>query len=189
MARSTAFDAYEKFRFTVTWSDSTSDSGGSAEAPLARSGFHDIDMPQRNTTIGEYREGLDGDFVQLFEGLNRFANIAMHRGVTQSDDFYNWAKDCHNPETFKGQVSIASNTPTSLAAGQALTRKDLVIELFDRTGTIVKAWKMLNCIVVDFKPGDKLDASEDGVKLMEELTVRPEEVYELLVVDGIVAST
>jgi phage tail-like protein len=189
MARSTAFDAYEKFRFTVTWSDATSDATGSAEASLSRAGFHDIDMPQRNTTIGEYREGLDGDFVQLFEGLNRFTNIAMHRGVTQSEDFYNWAKDCHNPEIHKGQVTIASNPKTSLAAGQLLTRKDLIIELFDRTGTIVKAWKLLNCTVVDFKPGDKLDAAEDGVKLMEELTVRPEDVYELVVTDGVVSST
>ena len=189
MARSTAFDAYEKFRFVVTWTDSTSDAGGSAEAPLTRAGFHDVDMPQRNTTIGEYREGLDGDFVQLFEGLNRFANIAMHRGVTSSQDFYNWAKDCHNPEIYKGQVSVASNPKTSLAAGKVLIRKDLIINLYDRSGTIVKAWKLLNCIVVDFKPGDKLDASEDGVKLMEELSIRPEEVYELQVVDGVVAST
>lgn len=189
MARSTAFDAYEKFRFTVSWSDSISDSAGSAEAPLQRAGFHDIDMPQRNTTVGEYREGLDGDFVQLFEGLNRFANIAMHRGVTQSDDFYNWAKDCHNPELFKGQVTVQNNQSTSLAAGQILTRKDLVVELFDRSGTIVKAWKLLNCIVVDFKPGDRLDAAEDSAKLMEELTVRPEDVYELTVVAGVVSGS
>lgn len=189
MARSTAFDAYEKFRFTVTWSDVTSDSAGSAEAPLARAGFHDVDMPQRNTTIGEYREGLDGDFVQLFEGLNRFSNIAMHRGVTSSNDFYNWAKDCHNPETYKGQVAVASNPSSSLAAGSVLNRKDLTLELYDRSGTIVKAWKLLNCTVVDFKPGDKLDSSEDSVKLMEELTVRPEEVYQLSVVDGVISST
>jgi phage tail-like protein len=188
MARSTAFDAYEKFRFTVSWSDSTSDAAGSAEAPLTRAGFHDIDMPQRNTTIGEYREGLDGDFVQLFEGLNRFANIAMHRGVTQSEDFYNWAKDCHNPEIHQGQVTLVANQSTSLAAGELLIRKDLTVELFDRSGTIVKAWKLLNCIVVDFKPGDRLDAAEDSAKLMEELTVRPEDVLELPVVNGVVTS-
>lgn len=189
MARSTAYDAYEKFRFSVTWSDSTSDSAGSAEAPLTRAGFHDVDIPQRTTTVGEYREGLDGDFVQLFEGLNRYSNVAMHRGVTSSNDFYNWAKDCHNPETYKGQVTVARNQSTSLAAGNVLNRKDLTLELFDRSGTIVKAWRLLNCVVVDFKPGDKLDSSEDSVKLMEELTVRPEEVYELTVVAGVVSGS
>lgn len=186
MARSTAFDAFEKFRFTVTWSDGTSDAAGSAATKLSRAGFHDMDMPQRNTTVGEYREGLDGDFVQLFSGLNRYANIGMHRGVTTSDDFYNWAKDCHNPETHAGKVSVASNTSTSLAAGSPQIRKDLVVQLYDRSGTVVKAWKLLNCIVVDFKPGDKLDASEDGVKLMEELSVRPEEVIEMTVINGVI---
>lgn len=187
MARSTVFDAYEKFRFSVSWSDATSDASGSAEAPLVRAGFHDIDVPQRNTTIGEYREGQDADFVQLFSGLNRFANIAMHRGATQSVDFYNWAKDVHNPETHKGQVAIASNPSGSLAAGQLQIRKDLTLVLYDRSGVAVKAWKLLNCLVVDFKPGDKLDAAEDGAKLMEELSVRPEESYELLVTNGVIS--
>ena len=187
MARSTSFDAFEKFRFTVSWSDATSDASGSAEAPLARAGFHDVDLPTRTTTVGEYREGLDADFVQLFAGLNRIGNSTMQRGATDSVDFYNWAKDAHNPELHKGQVAIASNPTSSLAAGSLQIRKDLTIELFDRSGVVVKAWKLLNCLVVDFKPGDKLDASEDGSKLMEQLVIRPEEFYELSVTNGVVS--
>jgi phage tail-like protein len=187
MARSTSFDAYEKFRFSISWSDSTNDAAGSAEAPLVRAGFHDIDQPQRNTTIGEYREGQDADFVQKFSGLHRFANIAMHRGMTSATDFYNWAKDVHNPEIHKGQVAIATNPSGSLAAGQLNIRKDLTVILSDRTGTPVRAWRLLNCLVVDFKDGDKMDASEDGSKLMEELTVTPEDVYELKVVAGVIS--
>lgn len=187
MARSTSFDAFEKFRFSVSWSDGTNDPLGSAAAPLVRAGFHDIDQPQRNATVGEYREGQDGDFVQLFSGLNRFSNIAMHRGMTTATDFYNWAKDVHNPETYKGQVSIASNPKGSLAAGQLNIRKDLLVTLYDRTGSPARAWKLLNCLVVDFKDGDKMDAAEDGSKLMEELTVRPEDVYEMVVTAGVIS--
>jgi phage tail-like protein len=187
MARSTAFDAYEKFRFTVQWSDNNSDPGSAAPV-LQRAGFHDVDTPNRSTTVGEYREGLDGDFPQLFNGLSRLANISMKRGATSSLDFYQWAEAVHNPSIYQGQVTIAGNQKSSLAAGAIASRKDLTVLIYDRSGVIVKAWKLINCLVVEFRPGDKLDSTEDNVKLMEELVVRPEDFYELQVADGVVGA-
>src|SRR6266478_8449617 len=96
MARSSAVDPMERFRFSISWSST----GGSESTTLVRLGFHDVQMPKRATTKITYREGIDQDINQLAPGLSSMEDVVMSRGVIiedVNDEFYKWMSAVHNP--------------------------------------------------------------------------------------------
>ena len=62
--------------------------GGISEAHFSEvSGF------DTTTDAIDYREGDEATHVRKLPGLNKFGNVTLKRGVTDSMDLYNWYKD------------------------------------------------------------------------------------------------
>ena len=175
MARSCKADPLERFRFAVSWS-STGDSEGTA---LVRLGFHDIQMPKRSTTKISYRDGIDPDINQLAPGLSTMEDIVATRGVIiedANDEFYKWMSAVHNPTTGHVGREALSGRPGNSAA--AKYRKDVTIQLLDREGNVARQWTLFNAWPMNFVPASDLNASEDGDKAMESLTLAYEDFKE-----------
>lgn len=175
MARSCIVDPLEKFRFAVSW---TSD-GDSETTSLVRVGFHDIQMPKRTTTKGEYREGLDPDIPQLFAGLSRMEDVTLSRGVIiddQNNEFYKWASAVHNPTAGHEGREVVKARRTDAASNEY--RKDITVQMLDREGNVARQWTLFQAFPISFVPGADLNAEEDGEKSLESLTVGYEDFKE-----------
>jgi phage tail-like protein len=178
MARSSATDPMEKFRFLVSWSDSVHDE----KTALVRAGFHDIQMPKRTTTKGTYREGNDIDVNQLFPGLSTMEDIVLSRGLVPNptgdtaiaNEMYQWMSAVHKPSAGH---SSNDDVRTSDSASNSF-RKDVNIQMLDREGKIARQWILYNAFPVNFVSGSDLNASEDGEKSVEQLTLAYEDFQE-----------
>ncbi len=182
MARSAINDALEKFRFLVDFT-----LPGSI-API-RTGFHDVQMPKRTTNKVNYREGHDPDVHMISAGLSTMEDLVMSRGIVATDgatanDFYKWISAVHAPTPGQDKVD-GSKRPT----GALDYRSEVTIQMLDRAGTIVRAWKLYQAFPVHFVPGSDLNSVEDGDKSMEALTLAYEDFQEMRVVAGAVQTT
>lgn len=175
MARSSARDPLEKFRFLVDWTSTN----GSEVTARSRAGFHDIQMPKRSTSKISYREGNDPDINMISAGLSTMEDISLSRGLvalsTQEDnEFYKWMSSVHKPTA--GNPGVDGSREADAAAEEY--RKDVTIRMLDRAGNVVRKWTLYNCFPVNFVPGSDLDASEDGEKSLEQLTLAYEDFKE-----------
>lgn len=167
MARSAKVDALEKFRFTVSFDG------------LTRAGFHDVSSPKKTTNKGTYREGNAPDNMQLFAGISQMEDVVMSRGVTTNQDFYEWSKLVFDPEKLpSGQPNVQGSGVVPLGSSMDY-RKDLTITLWHRDGKPAKQWVLYNAFPISFEPGSDMNATEDGEKSMEKLTVGYESFVEL----------
>jgi phage tail-like protein len=206
MARTSIQDPFEKFRFKVTLLgpvaatslaatptiSSTVDplTGAVTSAPstvnlaaFASAGFHDVQMPKRTTTKGTYRQGNFPDVHITFPGTSTMEDIVLNRGLTNSTDFYSWAQLVHSGKDTTSSMNVAAlGSPANLTSlGNSNDfRKDLAVSMLDRTGKVVKTWNVYNAWPVHFTPGSDLNASEDGEKSMESLTLSYEDFEEVL---------
>lgn len=175
MARSSIVDPLEKFRFSIQWS-SEGDSEGTA---LVRLGFRDVQMPKRSTNSIEYREGIDPDISQHAPGLSSMEDIEMSRGVIiddQNNEFYKWVAAVHKPTA--GHVGRNDLGSRATDAASHNFRKDLTIQMLDREGNVARQWTVFQAWPLNFEPGSDLDASEDGDKSLEKLTLKYEDFKE-----------
>lgn len=180
MARTAVADPLEKFRFIITWTTSN----GSEATALSRAGFHDMQMPKRSTTVIKYREGTDPDVSQKSPGLSDMEDVVMGRGLIKylatgaGAEFYKWMSAVHNPTAGGvGRDSAALVARPSGAASNTF-RKDVTIQQLDREGAVVKQWTLFQAWPSNFVPGSDLDASEDGDKSIEQLTLSYEDFKE-----------
>jgi len=185
MARSAASDPLEKFRFLV---DFTLPDGS---APV-RVGFHDIQMPKRSTNSILYREGHDADINSQSAGLSSMEDIVMSRGVLTGDgaaanDLYKWMRAVHSPTTGTAGYGAGEGVASS-ATGALAYRSELTIKMLDRSGDVVRAWKLYQAWPKNFVPGADLNAGEDGEKSLESLTLGYEDFQELAVVSGAIGA-
>jgi phage tail-like protein len=187
MARSSANDPLEKFRFIIDWS---TDSEGTA---LARAGFHDMQMPKRNTSKINYREGNDPDINMVSAGLSTMEDVVMSRGMiklSDSDarDFYKWMSATHNPQPGHpgvGGTAKRSGVPADAGTyGAASYKKDVTISILHRDGSVARKFRLYNCFPTNFTPGSDLNAGEDGDKMLEQLTLAYEDFQELTTSSG-----
>ena len=74
-------DPLRNFRFRL-------EIGGISEAHFSEVSGFDI-----STDAIDYREGDDPTHVRKLPGLNKFGNVTLKRGITDSMDLYNWYKD------------------------------------------------------------------------------------------------
>jgi len=175
MARSAALEPLEKFRFRVTLSGATADSGSAATAGTV-AGFHDVQLPKRTTNKGTYREGDDNDVSQLFAGLSSMEDIVLSRGLVPfktatPNALYEWMSAIHKPS--------AGNKARTADAASHEYRKDVTITMLDREGKEARKWKLHNAWPVNFVPGSDLNAGEDGEKSLEQLTLAYEDFEEI----------
>lgn len=191
MARSSTLDPLEKFRFLVDFS-LPAPAAGPAVAVL-RCGFHDIQMPKRSTNKVLYREGHEAAINSKSAGLSEFEDVVMTRGLIGADgatanDFLKWAKAVHAPGAGNAGYGAAEGSAAATTQASNDYRGDVTIQMLDRAGTIVRAWKLHQAWPTNFVPGSDLNAGEDGEKSMESLTLCYEDFQELAVAAGAIGA-
>lgn len=89
---------------------------------IASAGFSDVSGIEGMIDVVEYREGADRSLAsQKLPGLVRYANVVLTRGLTSSNDLYDWWK------------AVAAGTPD---------RRAVAIVLLDRERTAVRRWTL-----------------------------------------------
>lgn len=197
MARSSKEDPIEKFRFRVSVIaispsltgivdtlagiiPATGDLGAIARQTrvLLRAGFSAVTLPRMNIAEMNYRENIDGNRFTKYAGLSRYEPVILKRGVTKNRDMYDWLRLVNEELALLiGAQELDMNTLKPVRQSEEY-RKDVIIEVLDREGEVVKGWYLINAWPSSYKPGDDLDASSDQ-KLVEELTLTYELFLEL----------
>jgi phage tail-like protein len=191
MARSSSADVLEKFRFGVTWLvpgaevtelDVDGKSIVVSNTINLKAGFHDVQMPKRNTNVVQYREGLDPDIYSKSAGLSTMEDIVLSRGLIKDGDAFSefaaWATQVHSSGSTDTRLAY-NRDKTKLATGDDVYRKDVLIFMFDRVGDVARAWTLYNAFPVGYVSGSDLSASEDGEKSLEQLTLAYEDFLEV----------
>lgn len=169
MARAASVDTIEKFRFQVELEPLDG-------SPISRAGFMTASLPSESNGEITYREGNYRDSHEKTPGLTVYNNVELGRGVTNDQDFYNWAElhKKHSPTVRpSGDAGYTASDERPSDDAQNDFRRTIRITLLDREGNGVKRWTCYNCHVADFVPGDGLDANAEE-KLMTSLTLRIE---------------
>jgi phage tail-like protein len=144
------FDPYKNFKFRVKWD-------GKYVAGVSKVG-----MLKRSTEAVEHREGGDPSTVRKSPGQTTYEAISLERGVTHDTEFEKWANKVWNYGSGLGsEVSLKD------------FRKDIMIEMYNEAGQLVKAYKVYRCWVSEFQALPELDASGNAIAI-ESITLQNE---------------
>lgn len=189
MSRSATQDPLEKFRFAVNWGADTTDEldvNGAEQpltSPVAKAGFHDVQIPKRSTTKVAYREGVDPDVSSQSAGLTSMEDIVLSKGLVPDAadfaEFSAWVAQVHSggDTTAKLDATVDRARPKT---GALVYRKDVTIWMYNRSGEIKRVWKLYNAFPVNYVPGSDMSADDDGEKSLESLTLGYEDFIEIL---------
>jgi phage tail-like protein len=115
-------------------------------------GINKIGALKQSTEPISHREGGDPSTSRMSPGLWKYDSIVIERGVTHDLDFENWAKLVWN---------VQSNALISLKD----FRKDIIIEMLNEQGTIVKVYNVYRCWVSEYTALPELDAATGGIAI------------------------
>ena len=135
-------DPYKNFKFRVKWD-------GRYVAGVSR-----MSALRRTTEVVEHREGGDPSTSHKSPGRTEYDAITLERGVTHDAEFERWAnKVWHLGSGAGGEVSLAD------------FRKDVLIELFNEAGQLVKAFKVYRCWPSEYQALPDLEANANAVAI------------------------
>jgi phage tail-like protein len=134
------FDPYKNFKFRVKW-DGRYVAGVSKVSPL-----------KRTTELVNHREGGDPSTDRISPGRSKFDPVTLERGVTHDPDFEAWA-------------NLVFNTDGDAAVSLKNFRKDILIELHNLQGQVVKAYKLYRCWVSEYQALPDLDSNANAVAI------------------------
>jgi len=196
MARASTQDTVERFRFDVRIINVSLSPGSFVNnftkgtiGQFARVGFSQVDTPEFQNAVMEYRENTDNNVFRKIPGLQRFNEITMSRGVVAAGnreglndatkDFYNWTRKVNSANPVLSLVREVSGTQTNSLLEQSDNfRKDMIIILRDRNGRAARRWYLLNAFPTSYKGSSELNA-EAQEKAVERLTIAYELAFEL----------
>lgn len=186
MARSTAQDPIDKWRFQVTVLNISAGPAGAIQNAIAstflRSGFTSVKLPEKTTKELQYRESGDPEQVRKQGGLTSYSDCILKRGSTENQDFYRWSSLVKGDTQFQSIVaevagSVGINTNQYPVSNSLTYRKDIIIDVIGRSNATRKSWYLYNCWVKSFTPGD-LDSKEE-TGMIEEIVLACELMSEL----------
>jgi len=134
------FDPYKNFKFRVKWD-------GRHVVGISR-----VSALRRSTEPVAHRQGGEPSQPRLSPGVWRYEPITLERGVTHDPAFEEWAKLSHD---------VSSGSGMSLKH----FRKDIVIELLNEQGSLVKSFKVYRCWVSAYQVLPDLDANGHEVAI------------------------
>ena len=140
------FDPYKNFKFQVMWYGKI--------IP----GISKISCLKRSTDPIVHREGSEPSISRLSPGVWRFEPITLERGITHDTAFEDWAN-----------LSFSISDPMSLKN----FRKDIVINLLNEQGVVVKSFKVYRCWVSEYQVLPVLEANASSVAI-ESITLENE---------------
>jgi phage tail-like protein len=136
------FDPYKKFKFRVKWD-------GRYIAGITK-----ITALRRITEVVSHREGGEPSTTRKSPGLTGFEPIYLERGITHDPEFEQWAN-----KTWK--LSVGHGGEVALQD----FRKDVVIELYNESGQIVMAFKVMRCWVSEYQALPELNAEATALAI------------------------
>jgi phage tail-like protein len=113
---------------------------------VANLDYTEVILPEASADIIEHREGSSTVSLKV-PGLNKLTNITLKRGVTGSNDFFNWWK------------SIANGV---------IDRRNMSIALLDQHNNVVKSWNIYNAWPARYAVSP-LVANDGGTLVIETL--------------------
>ncbi|MEO7650218.1 MAG: phage tail protein [Bryobacteraceae bacterium] len=137
-------DPYKNFKFRLRWQ---SDPGG-AFAPVA--GVSKASALKRTTEVVSHREGGDVSTQRHSPGASKFEPVTLERGITFDPEFEKWANLVYSTEG-DGAVSLAN------------FRKNIMIELLNLQGTVVRRYQLFRCWVSEYTAQPELDANANAI--------------------------
>ena len=137
-------DPYAGFKFLVKW---PSEPGGPFEVVA---GVSKVGMLKRTTEVISHREGGDLSTPRHSPGRSSFGPISLERGITFDPEFEKWANLVYSTEG-DGAVSLAN------------FRKDIIIELLNLQGTVVRRYYVFRCWVSEYTALPDLDANTNAI--------------------------
>jgi len=140
------FDPYKNFKFRVKWD-------GNYVAGVSK-----ISCLKRSTDPIVHREGSEPSISRLSPGTWRFEPITLERGITHDSEFENWANLSFQ---FSDSMSLKN------------FRKDIIIELLNEQGVVVKVFKVYRCWVSEYQVLPILEANASSVAI-ETITLENE---------------
>ncbi len=141
-------DPYRNFKFRVIWDG----------RPVA--GINKVSPLRRTTEVIEYREGGDPSLIHKLPAWTKYAPITLEQGVTHDTAFEDWANLVHN---LQGDAAMSLKN----------YRKDIIIQLLNQQGTVVKAYKVYRCWVSEYQALPELNANSPAVAI-ERITLENE---------------
>ena len=141
-------DPYRNFKFRVLWDART--------VP----GISRVSGLSRTTDVIRYRQGNEPSVMRSLPGITRYEPIVLERGVTHDTAFEEWANLVH---------SVGGDAGISLKN----FRKDIIVELLNMQGTVVKRWVVYRCWVARYDVINGLD-SNDGSVAVERIVLENE---------------
>jgi len=141
-------DAYKNFKFRIKWD-------GEHVA-----GINKVSSLKRSTEVVAHREGADPSSVRMSPGITHYEPITLERGITHDTAFEEWANLCNN---LSGDAAMSLKN----------FRKDIVIELLNEQGVVVKAFFVYRCWVSEYQVLPELDANGTAIAI-ESITLQNE---------------
>ena len=153
-------DPYKNFKFTVVWDR------------VVVAGVSKVSTLKRTTEVVSHRQGGSLSTPNHSPGASKFEPITLERGVTFAREFQDWANLVYSPEG-DGGVSLRN------------FRKDIVINLHNLQGTVVRSYKVFRCWVSEYAALPELDANANAIAfehiiLQNEGFERDEDIKEVL---------
>jgi phage tail-like protein len=137
-------DPYKNFKFRLKWQ---SDPGG----PFATvAGVSKASALKRSTEVVKHREGGDVSTERLSPGNSKFEPVTLERGITFDFEFEKWA-------------NLVYSTEGDAAMSLANFRKNILIELLNEQGTIVRRYTLFRCWVSEYTAQPELDANANAI--------------------------
>lgn len=73
---------------------------------IQQAGFSEATVPDTSTDVIEYREGNETTTARKLPGLNKYGNISLKWGTTDSLDLYTWRKQIIDGNTQRKNIAI-----------------------------------------------------------------------------------
>lgn len=144
-------DPYKNFKFRIKWD-------GKYVAGVSR-----ISALRRTTEVVEHREGGDPSSSHKSPGRTKYEAITLERGVTHDPEFERWANKVW-------KFGSATGAEVSLKD----FRKDVLIELFNEAGQLVKSFRIYRCWPSEFQALPDLSADDPSTVAIELLRLENE---------------
>jgi len=134
------FDPYKNFKFRVKWD-------GRYVAGVSK-----ISALKRTTEVIEHREGGEPNQTRKSPGQTKYEAITLERGISHDSEFEKWAN------TVSNRVSTGEKPQDNF-------RKDIIIDIFDKTGRMVLSYKVYRTWVSEYQALSDLDVDARAVAI------------------------
>ena len=131
-------DPFRNFKFTVKMDNQIV------------AGVSKVSALKRTTEVVSHRQGGDPSTPYHSPGNTKYEAITLERGITFAKEFQDWANLVYSTEG-DGAVSLRN------------FRKDIIINLHNLQGTIVRSYKVFSCWVSEYTALPELDANANAM--------------------------